>query len=436
MEYIMKVQIGYFIPEFPGQTHIFLWREISALESMGIEIDIVSTKRPLSKIMSHTWSLEAQQRTTYLFPPSKNLIATVLEILRCGPGGWFRCLGAILRAREVTLYERLRLFALAFIGAELSYLARSRRWKHLHVHSCADAANVAMFASLISKLPYSLTLHGPITDYGPNQEQKWRFAAFGIVITKKIYDEVSRCLAGHLPQKVEIAPMGVDYLRIKRKAAYSPWNGNQICRIFSCGRLNFCKGHADLITAIDLLKKRGFNAYLEIAGEDEQGGNGYRKELEKLIEQLSLKDCVHLLGAVSEDTIKESLEKAHVFVLASLHEPLGVAIMEAMAMEVPVVVTGSGGVKELVDDGVDGILVRPEEPEEITDAITRVLQNKELALSLSKEARKKITTKFNHRRSAETLVRCLKELTQELSPNHNHRTRHEITSTPKSRGFP
>jgi glycosyltransferase involved in cell wall biosynthesis len=50
---------------------------------------------------------------------------------------------------------------------------------------------------------------------------------------------------------------------------------------------------------------------------------------------------------VSEDTVNESLEKAQVFVLASWHEPLGVAIMEAMAMEMPVVVTGSGGVKEL-----------------------------------------------------------------------------------------
>lgn len=428
----MKTRIGYFIPEFPGQTHIFFWREMAALESMGIEVDLVSTKRPPSKIMSHIWTVEAQQRTTYLFPPGENLIATFLEILRCGPGGWFRCLWAILRARQVTLSERLRLFALAFIGAELSYLARVRRWKHLHVHSCADAANVAMFASLISKLPYSLTLHGPIIDYGPNQEQKWRFAAFGIVITKKLYNEVNKCLAGYLPQKVEIAPMGVDPSHFNRKAVYSPWNGNEACRIFSCGRLNLCKGHADLITAIDLLKKRGFNVYLEIAGEDEQGGNGYRKELEKLIERLSLKDCVRLLGAVSEDTVKESLEKAHVFVLASLHEPLGVAIMEAMAMQLPVVVTGSGGVKELVDDGVDGILIQPKNPEEMVDAIAKVLQNKELALSLSKESRKKILAKFHHRLSAEVLVRCLKELTQQPSQIYNHSQIHDITSTPSS----
>jgi glycosyltransferase involved in cell wall biosynthesis len=114
---------------------------------------------------------------------------------------------------------------------------------------------------------------------------------------------------------------------------------------------------------------------------------------------------------VSEDTVNESLEKAQVFVLASWHEPLGVAIMEAMAMEMPVVVTGSGGVKELVvDDGIDGLLVEPQSPEELADAIAQVLQNPELALSLSQKSRKKIMAKFSNGLGAETLAQCLEKL--------------------------
>ena len=209
---------------------------------------------------------------------------------------------------------------------------------------------------------------------------------------------------------VEIAPMGVDLSRCHRKTPYSPWNGSDACQIFSCGRLNRCKGHADLIAAIDILRKRGFNVELQIAGEDEEGGSGYRLDLEKLIEQLGLKSCVSLLGAVSEDTVNESLEKAQVFVLASWHEPLGVAIMEAMAMEMPVVVTGSGGVKELIDDGIDGLLVAPQDPEQLAEVLAQVLQNPELALSLSQQSRKKIIAKFSHRRSAETLAECLEKI--------------------------
>ncbi|MEG4251024.1 exopolysaccharide biosynthesis GT4 family glycosyltransferase EpsE [Microcoleus sp. Pol10D4] len=407
----MKAKIGYFIPQFPGQTHIFFWRERQFLAELGIETDLVSTQPPPRAIASHVWAEEAQKNTVYLFPfAAKDFINSVVEVLKAGPAAWWQCLAVIAKASDTSLSQKVRLLALVFVAGKLAGLARTKGWSHIHVHSCATAASIAMFASLLSKVSYSLTLHGPLTDYGPNQEQKWHFSAFAIVITKKLYEEVNKCLAGHLPQKVEIAPMGVDLSRFHRKTPYSAWNGSDACHIFSCGRLNRCKGHADLIAAIDILRKRGFNVELQIAGEDEQGGSGYRLELEKLIEQLGLKSCVSLLGAVSEDTVNESLEKAQVFVLASWHEPLGVAIMEAMAMEMPVVVTGSGGVKELIDDGIDGLLVEPEAPEQLADAIANLLQNPELALSISQESRKKIMAKFSHGRSAETLAQCLEKL--------------------------
>jgi len=407
----MKAKIGYFLPQFPGQTHIFFWRERQFLAELEIETDLVSTQLPLRAITSHLWAEEAIKNTVYLFPfAAKDFINSFVEVLKAGPAAWWQCFTVIAKARDTSLSQKVSLLVLVFVGGKLAGLARTKGWSHIHVHSCANAANIAMFASLLSKVSYSLTLHGPLTDYGPNQEQKWHFSAFAIVITKKLYDEVNKCLAGHLPQKVEIAPMGVDLSRFHRKTPYSAWDGSDAFQIFSCGRLNICKGHADLIAAIDILRKRGFNVELQIAGEDEQGGSGYRQELEKLIEQLGLKSCVSLLGAVSEDTVNECLEKAQVFVLASWQEPLGVAIMEAMAMEMPVVVTGSGGVKELVDDGIDGLLVEPEAPEQLADAIAQVLQNPELALSLSQESRKKIMAKFSHRHSAETLAQCLEKL--------------------------
>jgi len=104
----------------------------------------------------------------------------------------------------------------------------------------------------------------------------------------------------------------------QRTHSYQPWDQQTACRIFTCGRLNFCKGHADLIEAIALLRQQGVPATLEIAGEDEQGGIGYRKELESLIQWLNLADSVRLLGATSEQTIKNALENAHIFALASL----------------------------------------------------------------------------------------------------------------------
>ena len=85
-------------------------------------------------------------------------------------------------------------------------------------------------------------------------------------------------------------------------------------------------------------------------------------------------------------------------------------MMEAMAMEVPTVVTNVGGTSELVDDGADAVLVQSEKPEEMADAIAQVLQNPELALRLSQESRKKIMAKFSHGLRAETLAKCLEKL--------------------------
>ncbi len=83
----------------------------------------------------------------------------------------------------------------------------------------------------------------------------------------------------------------------------------------------------------------------------------YRKDIETLIPDLDLDDSVSLLGAVSEQQVLEGSCAAHLFVLASHHERLGVAIMEALSCGTPVVATNRGGVPELIDHGKDGFLL-------------------------------------------------------------------------------
>jgi glycosyltransferase involved in cell wall biosynthesis len=129
--------------------------------------------------------------------------------------------------------------------------------------------------------------------------------------------------------------------------------------------------------------------------------------LEKIIDELKLKDRVTLLGAVSEQVVRDGLEKSHAFALASLNEPLGVVIMEAMAMEVPVVVTGSGGVAELVDDEVDGILVEPRDPSDIALGLERIAGDGVLATRLASAGREKVIRSFQSDRSAQALLRHL-----------------------------
>jgi len=405
----MKAKIGYLIPEFPGQTDIFVWRERQFLGEMGIVAELVSTQHPPSALVCHEWANEAQKNTAYLVPFTiQDFVRAFIEVLKAGPTAWWRCLTIILNAKELSLFQKLRLLALIFVAGKLAWLARTNNWSHIHVHSCANAATITMFASILSGIPYSLTLHGPTLEvYGPNQEQKWKHASFALIISEHLFKDVKEKLAGFLPQQIAVAPMGVNLDQIKRHSPYLPWEPGSPCRIFSCGRLNPVKGHKYLIETVERLQQRGFDVRLQIAGEDEKGGSGYRQELEKIIQEKSLSESVELLGAVSEQRVRQGLEEAHVFALASLNEGIPVAVMEAMAMEMPVVVTNVGGNAELIDDGVDGIMVQPEKPEEMAQVIAKVLQDKELAMSLSQTSRHKISAKFHHRRSAEALAYCL-----------------------------
>jgi colanic acid/amylovoran biosynthesis glycosyltransferase len=146
---------------------------------------------------------------------------------------------------------------------------------------------------------------------------------------------------------------------------------------------------------------------LEIAGEDETGGRGFHKELDTLIRDLHLVEEVILLGAVGENRVLEGLRAAHIFILASHHEPLGVAIMEALSCETPVIATNIGGIPELIDHGANGHLVPSQDPTALAISIRDLANNPALAKKYSASARPRIETSFNSSLSAMELKRLL-----------------------------
>ncbi|HRO15627.1 MAG TPA: colanic acid biosynthesis glycosyltransferase WcaL, partial [Paracoccus sp. (in: a-proteobacteria)] len=232
------MRIGFLIPEFPGQTHIFLWRERQALAELGIEADLISTRPPPPAIAPHSWTAEAQAQTRYLMPVGRSGLAGLgAEFLRAGPGGWGRGLRAALAAETAGgSRARARMLAMLAMAARLNRIARERGWSHVHVHSCADSANIAMLAERLGGPGYSLTLHGPTLEgYGPNQRAKWVHARFATVISRLLAGVVEERLAGSTPPVINIAPMGVDLDRIRRSIPWQPPAPGEPLRIFSCG---------------------------------------------------------------------------------------------------------------------------------------------------------------------------------------------------------
>ena len=406
----MNQQIGYFIPEFPGQTHTWIWREYQAMLDIGMKPHMISTRRPPTQVV-HTWAQKAQSMTDYLIPfEGKDFVNIPIQLIKAGPIAWWRCLSVIANTKNISFSQKLYYLALVVMGAKLVCLARTQGWSHVHVHSCGNAANIALFASILSDITYSVALLGQLEDFGANQEQKWKYSAFASVMSEQLLNSVKDELAGFLPKDVKVSPVGVNLDEIKRETPYIPWQEGSPCRIYTCGRLNVAKGQKYLIESVKLLRERGFDVRLQIAGEDSESGNGYRKELEKFIQEQSMSDYVELLGSVSEERNRQGYKEADIFALPSLKEGISVAVMEAMAMETPVVVTQVGGMAELIDSGVDGMLVPAENPEIMADVIAKLLQDKELTLSLTQKSRQKIAAKFHRRRSAQILLESLEQL--------------------------
>ncbi|WP_416358954.1 exopolysaccharide biosynthesis GT4 family glycosyltransferase EpsE [Antarctobacter sp.] len=396
------MRIGYIVPQFPGQTHIFFWREIQALEAMGHEVHVFSTRKPPRKLISHDWSNEAIARTTYL--GKVDPIPAAIALGKMSAKGL-----PLWMLREKPGFAKDALVTLA-AAERLRREAAARGLDHVHAHSCGRAALIATFCRLMGGPTYSLTLHGPLSDYGPGQRVKWRHASFATIITRKILNEIEQSLAGYLPDRRVIRPMGVDTEALKRSAPYVPPEHGRPIRLFSCGRLNVVKGHQDLMAATRQLLDQGVDVRLEIAGEDDAGGTGYRAELEDTLKRLRLQDHVKLLGAIDAGAVKAKLEEAHLFVLASWHEPLGVAYMEAMSMGVPTIGTDAGGVAELITDGSTGYLVEPKNPGQLTRTIRSLVNDPDALLRLSEAGRAHVVENFRASLGAEVLVEEIERL--------------------------
>jgi glycosyltransferase involved in cell wall biosynthesis len=157
------------------------------------------------------------------------------------------------------------------------------------------------------------------------------------------------------------------------------------------GRLSSEKGFDLLIGAVARLVAMGHDIHLWIAGEGPE-----RSRLEAEIARRGLGNRVRLLGMVSDPRV--FLQAIDVFVLSSVREGLPNVVLEAMAMESPVVATRIAGVPGLLNDGEFGLLVKPGSVECLADGIDRLASNPELRARLACSARRRIEQSYSFER--------------------------------------
>lgn len=173
------------------------------------------------------------------------------------------------------------------------------------------------------------------------------------------------------------------------------------------GRLVPVKRHKDFIEAVRILNEHGFLVCGVIVG-----GGPLEAELRQKIREENLEKTVILTGPQNE--VAEYYQLMDLFVLCSEQEGLPLAMLEAMAAEIPIVATRVGGIEECLRDQQEGLLVHPGSPQILADAIGRILENPKLKNSLVKKAKERLSENFSVNRMLTEHQKLYEEvLTQE-----------------------
>jgi len=170
------------------------------------------------------------------------------------------------------------------------------------------------------------------------------------------------------------------------------------------GRIKFGrKGQETFVRAAALLRPRFPHARFIITGSPFPGNEQHLERLQVLIRELGVEDNVIFTGEM--DDVGPVYASLDVLVLSSgLPEPFGLVLIEAMARRVPVIATRAGGPGEITDDGRAGILVAPNDPQDMADAIGRVFEDTEAARRIGEAGRRRYETMFQEQKFVDQMV--------------------------------
>jgi glycosyltransferase involved in cell wall biosynthesis len=215
-------------------------------------------------------------------------------------------------------------------------------------------------------------------------------------------------------QLIRVVPLGRD-TRVFNPRLYSQRRARKGYKLSASqplvgvlGRLDPQKGQEEFLRSLPSVLERRPDVCYVIAGDETQGEEGYRAYLVDLARELGVSDHVRFLPFT--ENVAEFLAAIDVFVLPSYSETFGLVLIEAMAMQKPVVATSAGGVPEIVENGWDGILVPPRDEKALATAITLLLKNTTLRVSLSRHAREGAQKRFDASRCVDQLVLSLDSL--------------------------
>jgi colanic acid/amylovoran biosynthesis glycosyltransferase len=395
--------VAYVLKRFPRISETFIAAEILELERQGGHVTVFALSDP-KEPYRHAFLAGLAARVVYLpHRPARQPVRTaraLWRILRASPRGWLLAARASLWPPRLTGARRL-------LQATVLWDEMTRaRVDHAHAHFATAAARIANLAWRMGGPTYSVTAHAKDIyhrEVKPDHlRDKLGHATFVATVSEANRRYLDSLVADRT--RLHVVPNAVDLRRLGEVGERRREEG----LVLSVARLVEKKGLPDLVEACALLRARGLEPRLEIAGD-----GPLRSELERGAREAGLEATFH--GALPHEQVIGLYRRAAVFCLPCVvastgdRDGLPTSLLEAMALGVPVVTTGVSGLSEAVVPGVTGLVVPEHDPEAIADALARLLRDPDLGARLAAAARERVEEQFDLRVSVARLRALLEE---------------------------
>lgn len=392
---IPSPKIAYVVKRYPRFSETFIVNEILAHERAGLDLEIVAI-RPCT-------DTHFQDRIALVQAPLTVLPSAGVR----GEAFWGRA--HRVARRNPRVWEELAEaesedFLDVYQALELAEFIHDRHITHLHAHFASTSASVARLASRITGVPFTFTAHAKDIYHesvsSADLQRKLRDAATTIT--------VSDFNLAHLKNE-----FGEDAARVVRvyngldleQFAYQPPRPDTHT-ILAVGRMVEKKGFHVLLAACAELRRRGVDFHCEFIGQGEE-----ERRLREMASRLELEELVDFRGPQPQAEVIRAMQQSAVLATPCVvgkdgnRDGMPTVLLEAMALGTPCVATEVTGIPEAMTDGEHGLVVAPDDPLALADALERVLRDFPLRQQLALGARRRVEEHFQVTRAAEHLRR-------------------------------
>jgi glycosyltransferase involved in cell wall biosynthesis len=359
---------AYFYPHVGGYEKI-VYELSRRLVQKGYEIDILTCNTERAPAYEELDGIHIYRL------PSWNALNSVYPIPKPCPTS-FRILRRLLRKNYDFINTQTRFFITSFLGLIFVKLKGTPlvHTEHGARHSTVSNKVIDLISRAYDHSIGSLIVESARRNIGVSAAACELLKHLGAVNAQVIYN-------------------GVDTSIFKRKDTnYRQKLGisNDVMVVTFVGRLIYAKGVQDLISAFSKIKETVPEAKLLIVGD-----GPYRANLEKLAHQTNCHSSILFLGQKNQDEVIDVLSGTDIFVNPSYSEGLGISVMEAASIGLPIIATDVGGTREIITADETGILVKAGDVKQLAEELPRLRANAELREKLGKNARVLVERKFN-----------------------------------------